>query len=84
VAWRSTPNPTTGTACIDFAVPQTERVTIKVYNLAGQCVATLFDEVATPGIYSVPFDVSALADGLYIYRMETPNFTAAKKALVSR
>jgi|GEM_PF-437095 len=81
---QSYPNPTTGTACIDFAVPQTERVTIKVYNLAGQCIATLFDEVATPGIYQVPFDVSALADGLYIYRMETPNYTAAKKALVSR
>lgn len=81
---QSYPNPTTGTAYIDFAVPQTERVTIKVYNLAGQCVATLFDEVVTPGIYPVPFDVSALADGLYIYRMVTPNYTAVKKALVSR
>lgn len=81
---QSYPNPTTGTTCIDFAVPQTERVTIKVYTLNGRCVATLFDEVATPGIYQVPFDVSALADGLYIYRMTTPNYTAVKKALVSR
>ncbi|UCE28249.1 MAG: T9SS type A sorting domain-containing protein [Candidatus Coatesbacteria bacterium] len=78
------PNPTTGTACIDFAVPRTERVTLKVYTLSGRCVATLFDEIVDPGIYSVPFDVSALADGLYIYRMATPNYTAVKKALVSR
>ena len=81
---QSYPNPTTGTSFIDFAVPQTERVTLKVYTLSGRCVATLYDEVVTPGIYTVPFDVSALADGLYIYRMTTPNYTAVKKALVSR
>ncbi|UCE28250.1 MAG: T9SS type A sorting domain-containing protein [Candidatus Coatesbacteria bacterium] len=81
---QSYPNPTTGTTYIDFAVPRTERVTLEVFTLSGRCVATLFDEVVEPGIYSVPFDVSGLADGLYIYRMVTPNYTAVKKALVSR
>jgi hypothetical protein len=81
---QSYPNPTTGTTCIGFAIPQTEHVTLKVYNLTGQCVATLVDEQVLPGIYSVPFDVSSLADGLYIYKLQTPNYTAVKKALVSR
>jgi hypothetical protein len=63
-------------------VASTGRVSITVYNLLGQKVATLFEGTRTPGEYSVKFDGGRLASGLYFYRMSAGNFSSVKKLLL--
>ena len=57
-------------------------VTLKVYNLLGQEVATLVNQRQTAGSYEVKFDASNLASGVYIYRIQAGEFTASKKLML--
>ena len=64
------PNPFNPTTTIDFTLPADAFVTLKVYNLLGQEVATLLNrEDMTEGDNSVEFDASRLSTGVYYYRL---------------
>jgi hypothetical protein len=73
------PNPFNPSTIILFAIPQTEHVTLKVYDLLGREVATLVNEARTAGNHEAFFDASNLASGVYIYRLTAGNFIATKK-----
>lgn len=74
------PNPFNPATTISFTVPSAERATLKVYDLTGREVATLFNEVANPGqTYNVLFNGKGLASGIYIYVLQTPAFREVKK-----
>lgn len=65
------PNPFNPATSITFTLPQTENVTLSVYNLLGQKVASLFSsEQMNGGKHSVRFDASQLSSGMYLYRLE--------------
>jgi len=65
------PNPFNPSTSISFTLPQTEDVTLSVYNLLGQKVATLLSsQQMNVGTHSVQFDASSLASGMYLYRLE--------------
>lgn len=66
---QSYPNPSHGQLTIEYALPQTSPVSLKVYNLSGQLVADLVNSEQMPGIYSVKWDASGLASGVYIYTL---------------
>ncbi len=77
------PNPFNPTTVIRFAVPNDQRVTVKVYNLLGQEVRTLFDGIAPGGeLHSVNFDASGLSAGVYYYSLTTPDRSDVKKMLL--
>ena len=57
-------------------------VTLKVYNLSGQEITTLFEGKSQPGNYEVMFDGSELASGIYFCSMETKKFTQIKKLML--
>lgn len=78
------PNPFNPSTEIGYGVPGTEYVTLKVYDLLGREVATLVNERKAPGSYSVSFDASGLASGVYFYRLEAGNFMQTKKLIVLR
>jgi hypothetical protein len=64
------PNPFNPTTTIEFKLPATSLVTIKVYNMLGQEVASLLDgESLDEGDQSVEFDASMLPSGIYLYRI---------------
>jgi hypothetical protein len=64
------PNPFNPTTTIEFELPQAAFVTLKVYNLLGQEIATLFSrEEMTDGLQEVEFDAAGLPTGVYIYRL---------------
>ncbi len=63
------PNPFNPTTTIEFELPQTSIVTLKVYNLLGQEVATLFDREEIELSETVEFDASSLPSGVYLYRI---------------
>jgi len=59
-------------------------VNLALYNLIGQRIMTLIDEVRAPGSYSVELDASRLASGVYLYRLEAGNFVATRKLVLLR
>jgi hypothetical protein len=59
-------------------------VTLKVYDILGREVATLVNEVKQPGTYTVQFDGSSLASGVYFYKLDAGSFTSVKKLLMLR
>ncbi len=64
------PNPFNPSTEIRFAVPQTARVSLDVYNLLGEKVATLVDGIETAGTHAVRFDGAGLSSGVYFYRLQ--------------
>ena len=73
------PNPFNPSTIIRYAVPQTSHVTIEVYNVLGQRVDMLVNEVREAGYHNVTFDGSSLASGVYIYRMQAGDFVETRK-----
>ena len=73
------PNPFNPSTTIFYELPKATFVTLKVYNLLGQEVATLLNEEKTAGSYKVQFDASNLAGGIYLYRLQAGEFFATRK-----
>jgi molybdopterin converting factor small subunit len=64
------PNPFNPATTIRFTLPEASFVSIKVYNLIGEEVATLVNNTLTGGTHSVVFDAANLASGVYLYRIQ--------------
>ncbi|MBU0509832.1 T9SS type A sorting domain-containing protein [bacterium] len=78
------PNPFNPSTEILYSVPRAEPMTLKVYNLIGQEVATLFSGVTQPGVHRISFNGANLASGVYLYRLEAESFSAARKMLLMK
>ncbi len=79
------PNPFNPTTSISFQMPEAARVSLYVYSITGQLVARLIDNQYLPaGRQTVRMDAYNLASGMYIYKLQTENFTASKKMMVLR
>jgi hypothetical protein len=77
------PNPFNPATTIEFTVPSDGRATLKVYNMIGQEVATLFNDVASAGEYhQAIFDASRLASGIYFARIEFAGQQMTKKMMM--
>jgi hypothetical protein len=73
------PNPFNPSTKIKYSVPQNGLVSIVVYDLTGQKIATLLNEVKEPGNYDIDFNAAGLSSGVYFYRMTAGNFTQVHK-----
>ena len=78
------PNPFNPTTKISWQSPVNGHQTIKVYDILGNEVATLVDEFKLAGIYDIEFNSENLASGVYIYRLQTAQFTETKKMVLLR
>jgi hypothetical protein len=78
------PNPFNPTTTIRYSLPHKSQVLLTVYNTLGQQVATIVQAQQDAGSYEVKFDGSALASGVYIYRIQAGSFVQAKKLLLVR
>ncbi len=64
------PNPFNPTTAIPFGVPRQSRVTLRIFNVLGQAVATLLDDAEYPaGFFDATFDASRLSSGVYYYEL---------------
>jgi hypothetical protein len=83
------PNPSNPMTSISFDMKEKGLVTLKIYNVAGQLVRTLFDGTKDAGFYSITWDGknnrgAKVGSGIYLYKMETKGFIATKKMVVLR
>ena len=76
------PNPFNPITVIDYSIPQTTYVELKVINLLGQEVITLVSEEKSAGSYKVNIDASRLSSGVYFYQLRTGNYIATKKMIL--
>jgi hypothetical protein len=76
------PNQFNPTTQINYSVPQSGSLSLKVYNLLGVEVASLFDGVRQVGNYEATFDGRELASGVYLYKLRANNFIETKKLLL--
>jgi hypothetical protein len=80
--WQNYPNPFNPSTTIEFALPHSSYVSLRVYNLLGQEVLTLLDARKAAGVYRVQFDARDLASGLYVYRIQAGEYVATKKLML--
>ena len=78
------PNPFNPKTEIKYQLPLNGFATLKVYDILGREVATLVDENQPAGNYSVPFDASKLASGIYIYTFHANDFVQSKKMILMK
>lgn len=73
------PNPFNPSTTINYAVPVQSKVRLEVFDLVGRKVAELVNGLKSAGIYSINFDASQLASGLYIYQLQVGSSVLTKK-----
>lgn len=80
--YQNYPNPFNPVTTIRFELPSSQNVALKVYDLLGREVATLFDDFAPAGIVTVDFNAENLSSGMYIYRLIGQNFNLSRKMML--
>ena len=79
------PNPFNPTTAITFDLPVTSKVTLKIFNILGQEIATLLDQVEfNAGEQTVHVDASKMTSGVYFYQLEAGSFVSVKKMVLVR
>lgn len=80
--YQNYPNPFNPVTSIECSIPHSGLVTIKVYDILGNEIRTLVNEEKTTGRYSISFDGSDLASGIYFYVLRSKDFIQSKKMLL--
>jgi hypothetical protein len=76
------PNPFNPGTKIEFKISKAVLVNLKVYDLLGREVTTLLKEEMLPGNYTIDFDASTLASGIYFYTLNAGDFVSTKKMIL--
>jgi hypothetical protein len=76
------PNPFNPTTKIKFDIPQSVKVSLKVYDVLGREIANLVNSELNAGVYEYTFEGSAFSSGIYFYTLETENFKETKRMLL--
>jgi hypothetical protein len=80
----SYPNPFNPSTRLQVGMPKTARLQVLVYNLLGQKVATLVDEVREAGYQTVEWNASSVASGVYFIRMNADAFSSVRKVMLMK
>ena len=76
------PNPFNPSTTIKFSIPKEVQTNLTIYDILGEKVKELKNEVMRPGYYEVNFNAAALASGVYFYRIKAGDFVQTKKMLL--
>ena len=82
--WQNFPNPFNPNTMLQYDIEQEGRVTLKVYKITGEEVATLVNQQQERGSYSVCFNASSLASGVYLYRLQEGDISLTKKLILMK
>ncbi|MDP1994880.1 MAG: T9SS type A sorting domain-containing protein, partial [Ignavibacteria bacterium] len=76
------PNPFNPATTITYQLPKRGSVILKIFDILGNEVRTLVNENKEMGRYTIRFDASSLASGMYVYQLRVNDYTSAKKMLL--
>ena len=76
------PNPFNPTTIIQYAIPEPQHVSLKIFDASGRLVQILVDRKKNSGNYLVDFDASRLANGVYFYRLKAGDFIQMRKMIL--
>ncbi len=76
------PNPFNPNTTINYAIPKQSMTVLRVYDILGREIMKLVNEVKQPGFYSVEFEGSKLASGIYFYKLESGTFSDVKRMVL--
>jgi hypothetical protein len=76
------PNPFNPSTIINYQIPKDGLVTLTIYDILGNEIRTLLNEHKIVGKYTVTFDASSLASGVYLYQIRINDFVTTKKMLL--
>ena len=76
------PNPFNPTTQISYYLPRKSQVSLTVYNILGQKVRTLVNEIKDPGEHVVTWDANQYASGIYFYRLQADGVKLSKKMVL--
>ncbi len=76
------PNPFNPATIINYSIPSTNKVTLKVYDVLGNELSVLVNETKEAGNYEVNFNASKLTSGVYFYTLTSGNFVQTKKMIL--
>jgi hypothetical protein len=82
ILWQNYPNPFNPKTVVSFQTTAADRVRLIVYDVLGREVETLVDEMKAPGRYSVTWDASKFASGVYFYRIVAGIYMSTKRMVV--
>jgi len=78
------PNPFNPSTTISYSIPKDGLVTLKVYDILGNEVVTLMNNLQTAGTKNITFDAGDLSSGVYYYRLVSGEFTSIKKLILMK
>ncbi len=82
------PNPFNPETNIRFSLPENAKIAINIYNILGEKVTTFLNKELDAGFHQVNFNTNSagykLASGMYIYTIETKNFSQVKKMILMK
>ena len=76
------PNPFNPVTTINYELPQTGKVYLKAYNIIGEEIVTLVNEMQEAGRYAIQFDASQYSSGIYFYKLTSNNYTITKSMML--
>ena len=78
------PNPFSSSTIISYSVPEAQFISLKVYDIIGNEIASLINEDQSPGDHEVVFDAGDLVGGTYFYRLQLDDLVQTKKMVLIR
>ncbi len=78
------PNPFNPTTTIEFGIPESQFVTLVVYNLLGEQVGLLVNENLSAGNYKTNWDAEEFPSGIYIYKLSAGEFSQSNKMILMK
>ncbi len=82
--YQNYPNPFNPVTTIEFDLPNAGKVTLKIFNILGEEVATIHSGKLPSGHHSFKWDATGMASGVYLYRLETGIYLVTKKLILMR
>jgi hypothetical protein len=76
------PNPFNPTTTIMYSIPKMSKISLTLFNLLGQEIATLVNDEKPAGNYTLNFNATHLPSGVYFYRIQAGNFIETKKMIL--
>jgi hypothetical protein len=76
------PNPFNPSTTIEFSLPHSEYVTLKIFDILGREVAVLADQRLQAGVYTKTWNAQKMPSGVYLVRMQAGTFSETKRLVL--